>query len=480
MNTLSKTNPFKLFFSRLFSFFSVSHMSKNTELHGELPSTGELYRKFLKVAWPSAIESFLICLVGVIDTIMVSKLGEEAIAAVGITNQPKFIVLAVIFSLNVGVTAVVARRKGEEDRISANRTLRVAILVSFCAVLLTGTVAYIYAEPLLIFCGAEDIYLADAITYFRIICIGLLFTALNITINAAHRGAGYTKISMRTNIIANLVNVLFNYLLINGIWIFPRLEIRGAAIATALGGLASCIISFCTLFSKKYYLNFFQKVGKFSFKEILAPVFKVSSSAFVEQVFMRIGFLLYAIMVAKLGTTQYATHLVCMNISTLSFSFGDGFAIAASALVGQNLGAQRPDLSKLYGKTGQRIAFIASTILFILFIVLRHPIIGLFSDEAAIIALGGNVMLLLAASTHFQTSQIVLNGCLRGAGDTAFVATASLISIAVVRPVLTWILCFPAGLGLYGAWLSLFFDHAFRFVSAFIRFNNNKWVKIKL
>ena len=303
-------------FSRLFSFFTVAHMSKNTELRGALPATGELYCKFLKVAWPSAIESFLVCLVGVIDTIMVSKLGEEAIAAVGITNQPKFIVLAVIFSLNVGVTAVVARRKGEEDRVSANRTLRTAILVSLCAVLITGIIAFIYAEPLLIFCGAEDVYLADAVSYFRIICIGLLFTALNLTINAAHRGAGYTKISMRTNIIANLVNVLFNYLLINGIWIFPRLEIRGAAIATALGGVASCIISFCTLFSKKYYLNFFQKVGKFSFKEIFTPVFKVSSSAFVEQVFMRIGFLLYAIMVAKLGTTQYATHLVCMNIST--------------------------------------------------------------------------------------------------------------------------------------------------------------------
>ena len=477
---MNKSNALYRFFSRLFTFFSVSHMSKNTELHGDLPATAELYRKFLKVAWPSAIESCLICLVGVIDTVMVSKLGEEAIAAVGITNQPKFIVLAVIFSLNVGVTAVVARRKGEEDRVSANRTLRIAILVSLTAVLLTGSVAYIYAEPLLIFCGAEDIYLADAVTYFRILCIGLVFTALNITINAAHRGSGFTKISMRTNVIANLVNVLFNYLLINGIWFFPRLEIRGAAIATALGGFVSCVISFCTLFSKKYYLNFFQKVGKFSIRETLTPVFKVSSSAFVEQVFMRIGFLLYAIMVAKLGTLQYATHLACMNISTLSFSFGDGFAVAASALVGQNLGAGRPDLSKLYGKTGQRIAFIASTILFILFIVLRYPIIQLFSDEPEVIMLGANVLLLLAASTHFQTSQIVLNGCLRGAGDTRFVAIASLISIAIVRPALTWILCFPVGLGLYGAWLSLFFDHAFRFVSAFIRFNNNKWVKIKL
>lgn len=122
-----------------------------------------------------------------------------------------------------------------------------------------------------------------------------------------------------------------------------------------------------------------------------------------------------------------------MNILNLSFCFGDGLGIAASALVGQNLGSHRPDLSTVYGKVGQRIAFICSTFLFLLFIGARHGLVWLFSKEPESIALGGTIMIIMAFSTHFQTSQVVLNGCLRGAGDSAFVAVTSMISIALIE-----------------------------------------------
>ena len=105
--------------------------------------------------------------------------------------------------------------------------------------------------------------------------------------------------------------------------------------------------------------------------------------------------------------TPYAVHLICMNILNLSFCFGDGLGIAASALVGQNLGSHRPDLSTVYGKVGQRIAFICSTFLFLLFIGARHGLVWLFSKEPESIALGGTIMIIMAFSTHFQTSQVV-------------------------------------------------------------------------
>ena len=195
---------------------------------------------------------------------------------------------------------------------------------------------------------------------------------------------------------------------------------------------------------------------------------------------MRIGFFAYAKIVAGLGPTPYATHLICMNILNLSFCFGDGLSIAASALVGQNLGRQRSDLSILYGKVGQRIAFICSTFLFILFIAGRRELVWLFSKEEEIIVLGASIMVIMALSTHFQTSQVVLNGCLRGAGDSAFDAATSMISIAVIRPILTYILCYPAGFGLAGAWISLVVDQGFRFVAGFVRFKGGKWTKIRL
>ncbi|MDE7298974.1 MAG: MATE family efflux transporter, partial [Lachnospiraceae bacterium] len=244
--------------------------------------------------------------------------------------------------------------------------------------------------------------------------------------------------------------------------------------------LSACMISIATLLRRNGYLSLVRagqwRVGR----AVLAPVFKVSGSAFVEQVFMRIGFFAYAKIVAELGPTPYATHLICMNILNLSFCFGDGLGIAASALVGQKLGENRPDLSSIYGKVGQRIAFVCSSALFLLFIFGRHGLIRLFSPEDEIIALGSVIMIIMALSTHFQTSQVVLNGCLRGAGDSAFVAATSMLSIAVIRPILTYVLCYPLGLGLPGAWISLVVDQGFRFLAGYTRFSGGKWSKIRL
>lgn len=469
-----------IIFRKIIYFFSITSMLRPQQIKGDLPRTKEVYKTFFHVAWPSALEALLVGLIGSIDTIMVGSLGKGAIAAVGITNQPKFILLAMIFSLNVGITAIVARRKGQKDREGANHTLRVGILLSAMISILMAVLGFIFSTPILLFSGAEVSYLADANAFFRILMVSIVFTALNLTINAAQRGIGNTKISMRTNIVANVVNIVFNFLLINGIGFFPRLGVRGAALATCFGAIAACIMSVATLLKKEGFLSLQYKSSWVITNTIIDPIIKVSGSAFVEQVFMRIGFLAYAVIVAKLGTTAYATHLICMNILNLSYCFGDGFSIAASSLVGQSLGAKRSDMAIIYGKAGQRLSFIISSVLFLIFIFGRTFLVSLFSTESVIISLGACIMIIIAFTTHAQTSQVVISGCLRGAGDTVFVAITSLLSIAIIRPVLTYLLCFPLGFGLYGAWISLCVDQCFRFGMNFWRFSSGKWTKITL
>lgn len=465
---------------QLVNLFSVKNMVKKDQIISTLPATNEVYTNFFRIAWPSAIEALLVALIGSVDTYMVGRLGKGAIAAVGITNQPKFILLAMIFSLNVGVTAVIARRKGQGDQSGANRTVRAGILISAAISLFMSILGYIFAEPILLIAGAEDSYLPDAIAFFRILMFSIPFQSLNLTINAAQRGCGKTKISMGTNIISNIINIIFAAFLIYGVGIFPRLEVRGAGIATTLGAFVAFLISFATLLRKNGYLSLHYKTGWFSNRQVLAPIIKVSSNAFIEQVFLRIGFFVYAAIVARLGRIELETHLICMNILTLSFCFGDGLSIAASALVGQNLGAKRPDLSIIYGKTGQRLAFIISCVVFLVFFLGGGFLVSLFTQESEIIVLGTNIMILAAFSTHMQTSQVVLNGCLRGAGDTTYVAITSLISVALIRPFLTWFICFPLGFGLYGAWIALIVDQSLRMILSYTRFTRGKWVSIAL
>ncbi len=469
-----------MFYLKLVNLFSAQNMLKQEQVMGDIPTSRIIYRNFLKIAWPSALEALLVALIGIVDTMMVSNLGLGAIAAVGITNQPKFVLLAMIFSLNTGITAVIARRKGQEDQLGANKTLRVGILLCTISSFLMAILGYLFATPILLLAGADQSYLPNALVYFKVLMISIPFQALNLTINAAQRGCGKARISMWTNVISNLINIIFNFLLINGIGFFPRMGIKGSATATTLGAFAAFSISLFTLLRKNAYLTLHMKAGWKLTKSLLNPITKVSGSAFVEQVFLRIGFLAYAGIVARLGTIEYTTHLICMNILTLSFCFGDGLSIAASALVGQNMGAKRPDLSIIYGKTGQRLAFIISTFVFFVFIFGRNLLVSPFSNEPEVLLLGAHIMILAALGTHMQTSQVVMNGCLRGAGDTNFVAITSLVSVALVRPFLTWFLCFPAGFGLYGAWIALIVDQSVRMVLSYLRFSSAKWATISL
>lgn len=462
----------------ILKYASCEHLSRGIEILGPVPSTKELYQNALHIAWPSAAESVLVSLVSSIDTMMVGGLGAAAIAAVGLTNQPKFILLALIMSLNVGVTTIAARRKGQENREGAQKCLRVALMISFSLSLVLSVIGFTFAEPIMKFSGAQPDVLQDATDYFRIIMIGFMPMCIGLTINAAQRGVGNTRISMTTNITSNIINLIFNYLLIHGNLGFPRLEVKGAALATILGSTTACLMSIRSVLKKDTYLKLSIRDHWRLDRETMGSIWKISSSAVVEQMFMRFGFFTYVQVVANLGTVAFATHQICMTIINLSFAFGDGFSIATASLVGQSLGAKRPDMAKLYVKVNKVILYLIATMLSILFITLRYQLVGLFTNDSAIITQAGKLMLIIAATTVIQTSALSYTGCLRGAGDARYIATTALISIAIIRPLSAWILCYPVGWGLVGAWISFFIDQCTRCVLNGTRFRKGKWAEI--
>lgn len=450
--------------------------------------TSDFYKIFLMIAWPAVAESFLLGLVNFIDALMVSTINTTAIAAVGLTSQPRLIFYAIFLALSIGVTAVVSRRKGEGRQEDANKSLAEA--VSLCIILGAAVVAVavIFATPILRFSGAKSDTIGDATTYFRITMIGMFFTSVSLIINAAQRGSGNTRISMITSMTANVVNCIFNALLINGLFFFPRLEVAGAAIATMIGNIVACGMSLYSVLKPGRFLKLkFKSLFRFS-KGVLSSILSVSSSAAVEQLFMRFGFFITAKLVAELGTLDFTTHTICMNIVNLSFCFGEGLSVSASALVGQNLGKKRPDFSIIYGKTAQRIGFIVSILLMLLFSFGGNFLINLFmsgeaevqADADRIVELGVKILLILAVMTPTQISQVIFSGALRGAGDTKYTAMVSFICIALVRPVFTYLLCYGLDFAVIGAWLAMTIDQVMRLILMFTRFSSGKWTKIKL
>lgn len=448
---------------------------------GEIPGKKQIVKRTIQIAWPSILESFLVSLVSFIDTIMVSTLGKEAIAAVGLTTQPKFIGLALFLSLNVAVSALVARRKGQEDRENANRVLVQAITIVLVLTVVVSIACVAFADPILRMAGSAEDTHNDAVAYFRIIMGGIFFNVMSLVINAAQRGAGNTKIAMKTNLVSNGVNIVFNYLLIGGNLGFPKLGVSGAAIATVLGTVCAFAMSLysVTRHTDRFLcLRIYHKLG-FD-RPTMSAIVNIGSSTLAEQIFLRIGFLTYAIIVANLGTTAFAAHQVGMNIMNLSFSLGDGLSVAAVALVGQSLGAKREDLARIYGGVCQRIGIFFACIMSIIFICFGRYIFMLFSNEQEILDYGEMIMDLLTVVVFFQITQVIFSGCLRGAGDTRYTAFVSLISVAFIRPFFGWLFCYPLALGLFGAWLGLAGDQFMRFILTWIRFRSGKWTKIKI
>lgn len=470
--------------------FNSQRILKNTERKGPVPDDGALLRRAFRVAWPSTLESFLVALVSLVDTIMVSSLGASAIAAIGLTNQPKFICLAVFLSVNVAVSALVARRKGEGDRMAAVRVLRQALLLTAILSAVITAAALAAAEPVLRLAGTNEDTHALSTEYFRIIVGFQFFSVVNMVINAAQRGAGNTKIAMRTNIVSNLVNIVCNYLLIGGHFGFPALGVRGAAIATVIGTVVASGMALFSVLHADHFLYLFYRedaesgqgsAGRGFFdRRTLGAIANIGSSTLAEQLFLRLGFLIYTMVVARLGTVEFAAHQIGMNLMTISFAFGDGLSIAAVSLVGQSLGEDRPDLAKVYGGFCQRLGLMCSCILGVVYVLFGRYIFRLFSDDPVILNYGAIIMDFIAVVVFMQISQVIYSGCLRGGGDTRYVAFVSLVSVAFIRPFSGWLFVYPLNMGLPGAWMGLVLDQMMRLSLTWWRFKHDKWLNIKI
>ena len=464
--------------NRLIQFFRWQSMIQPSMIQGEIPSNREIYTNTYRTAWPSAVESVLIALISAVDMMMVGSLGPSAIAAVGITNQPKMLVHATILALNVGVTVLLSRRKGAGKIEEANAYLAQAVTLSICFSFILSTLGAVFAPQILSFAGATPDYLSTSVTYFRILMFGNFFYLIGLTITAGQRGVGNTRISMVTNLAANVFNLIFNALLINGLFFFPRLEVAGAAIATAIGNIISFLIAVYSVTHGQGFLHLkFSRLFRID-KKAIRDLYQLCWTAFVEQVFLRIGFFTYAKAVAGLGTLAFATHQIVMNCMSISFSVGDGLSIANSSLVGQHLGAGRKDLAVIQGKVSQRLGFMMAMIVSSVILFFHTPIMGLFTNDPEVIAMGRIPMMILSVTVFLQILQVIIVGGLRGAGDVKFVALMMMVSVTLIRPNLTRLLSYGLGMGLLGAWISVFIDQSMRYLVSYHRFRQAKWTKI--
>jgi putative MATE family efflux protein len=435
----------------------------------------------LDLATPAILEMILGMSVGIIDTAMVGRLGASALASVGLGAQVMFIAQTLFASVTTGTTALVARHIGAEETDEACSVARQSLVLGgglalVASLLLIGLGPHLVG---LLFGSTEAVVQAQAVMYVRIVASVLVFHFVLIVLNSSLRGSGDTRTPMMIMAIVNLTNVVLNYILIYGALGVPALGMPGAALATACSLMVGGCLALAFAFGGR-------RLIKLSLRDDFRPrwatverILTIGIPAGIEQAFLRVGQLSYSVIIASLGTTAYAAHQIALNAESLSYQPGFGFALAATSLVGQGLGARDPEGAQRAGLTAARMAATAMGCVGAVLFLVPRPIVSIFTSDPEVIALSAEVLRIVAIAQPALALVMVLSGSLRGAGDTRVVMSITAVGFCAVR-IITAYLLVRAGYGLVGAWIGMVVDLFFRGSLFLLRFKRGGWKTVNV
>lgn len=440
----------------------------------------------IKLTYPVFLELLVSSLFGMVDMMMVGNsespsITTPSIAAIGITNQIMFIGIALTQALSTGGTTMIARYVGSKRYSEIPNVLKHLFLVAFLLLVLPFfVITQSNPQGIMALVGAKSDAIEIGLRYFRIVTLGFIFQGFNLTVFSSMRGTGDTKTPMIINLSVNFLNVLGNYILIFGKLGFPKLGVTGAGISTTISQLIASIILVIYLFKSKSFLNLKVK-EKFRLKKsTIKNLVLVGGPAAVEQIFFRVGVLLFVRIVSGLGTVVYATHQIGLSVLSLSYSPGQAFGIAASTLVGRSLGEKRIDKAENFIKETIKLSLVVGIIMGVIFFLFGTTITSLYTKDPEIITRSESILKLMAFIQPFQAVTFVLSGSLRGAGDTVSTLLVTMTSVTIVRLISALILIHVFHLGLIGAWIAMFIDQMTRFLGINSRYKKGNWKYIKL
>ena len=435
--------------------------------------TPGMTRDVFRLAWPAVVEQVLIAGVDLTDLFIVGHLGAAALTAVGLTGQVVMLSTAFFGAIAVGCMAVVARRIGAGERAEAARTVQQALLAAAVLGGIAAVIAGVFAPDILRALGAEPDVVELGVPFMRTIALSMPLAAIALVGSAAMRAAGDTRTPMALTGLQLAVNAVLGILLVYGP---PQLGVQGSGIATAIARSTTGALVLWLLWRSRHVTAHGWKPDVSRLKRILG----VGLPAGAEQVLLQFALLNLATVIANLGTVTYAAYSVSIRIMSLSFLPGWGFAIAATTLVGQWLGAGAPERARESAYAAFRLALGVMLGMAAVLFFFAEPILRLFTNDPEVVAEAVTAIHVGAFSQPSMAASFVFMGALRGAGDTRTTLAITVTSIWVVRLGVAYLGAQVLGLGLAGAWLGIWADFSVRALFGWLRFRSGRWQAIRV
>ena len=410
-------------------------------------------RKVIRLAYPVALGMISITLLNVVDTAMLGRLGSIPLAAAGISGVAYFAIVFSLAGIGIGVQTLTARRYGEGDLLQCGQVLNAGLILGLIfgipLVLASGAIASILSP----FLSQQTEVTSLGEIYLRYRFLGSVFLLINMVYRGFFNGVGDTKQQLVSAIIVTLSNVILDYALIFGHFGLPKMGIAGAAIAstiaTGLGSVYFIGISLVRRYRVTYrlYQHFAHALSR------IGPITRLSLPVMGQRLTSNGSFFVFFSIVARIGTLELAASNIIRSVIGLSIMPAIGIGVAAMTLVGQNLGAKKPDEAEVFAWEAAKLAAYLMAGIGLLFVAFPRFIFMIYTSDPAVIALGRTPLIFLGLTQAFGGISLVLEQSLQGAGNTRYVMLAEVLVCSVFYLPVAYLLGIRAHLGITGAWL---------------------------
>jgi len=467
--TYDITKQEKNFWQRAFAFFRESISDNETDF-----TVGPIGRALGLLAIPMMLEMGMEAVFAVVDIAFVSRLGTNAIAAVGLTEALITVLYAAAIGLGMAVTAMVSRRIGAKDRDAAAHVTGQAIWVGGALAVLIGVCGVVYAADLLRMMGASEDVIAEGRGFMAMLLGGSASILYLFLLNAAFRGAGDAPVALRALALANAINIGLDPCLIFGLGPFPELGVTGAAVATTIGrGIGVVYLVYC-LFGDKGRLRLRLK-HLVPAPQLMLRMIRISAGGIGQFLISTSSWIAIMRIVAMYGSAPIAAYTIGLRLIEFALLPAWGLGNAAATLVGQNLGAEKPDRAERSVWRASKYNAIFMTAIGILMIALAPQIVSLFSTEPEVIRYGTSCLRILGVGYPMYAVGMIIIQALNGAGDTTTPSVMNFICFWLLQIPLAYWLATSAGFGPNGVFLAIVIAESVLTVMGVAVFRKGKW-----
>lgn len=437
-------------------------------------TSGSIGLAIFLLSVPMILEMIMESLFAIVDIYFVAKLGADAVAVVGITEAMMAIVYAAAFGLAICATATIARRIGEKDKEGAAKTAAHVLYLGLIVSVVLSIVGLIFAPQLLTVLGGEPQVVEQGTAFTRIMLGSNAVVVFIFLLNAIFRGAGDAAVAMRVLWLANGLNIILDPLFIFGWWIFPEMGVTGAAVATTIGRGVGVLYAAWCLFRPSGRITIHKNHWEFDPK-LLWKIVKLSATAVVQFTIATASWSVLVRVVAGFGSEAIAGYVIGLRVIMFALLPALGLSNAAATLVGQNLGAGKPERAERSVWTAAFLNAAFYALIGLIFIFFAGNIVGFFTTEPLVFRYGTDCLRIVAYGFVFYGFGMVIETAFNGAGDTVTPTFLNLFVFWLFEIPLAYWLAYHFDLGPNGVFWAITVSFSVLAVVSALIFKLGKW-----